>query len=77
MGHHEMKCEECGNPIAQAARGRRRCTWGGACRKTVHVHHHATYNVQAFDSTGVDTVLEQHSQKFSDHVTRELRKRNM
>jgi hypothetical protein len=45
--------------------------------KHVHVHHHATYNVQAFDSSGVDAVLEQHSQKFSDHVTRELRKRNM
>jgi hypothetical protein len=45
--------------------------------RTVNVHHHATYNVQAFDSSGVDAVLEQHSQKFSDHVTRELRKRNM
>jgi hypothetical protein len=28
-----MKCEECGDPIEQAARGRRRRTCGGACRK--------------------------------------------
>jgi hypothetical protein len=32
---HEMKCEQCGGPIEQAARGRRRltCPDKGACRK--------------------------------------------
>jgi hypothetical protein len=43
----------------------------------VHVHHHAVYNVQAFDSAGVDKVLQQHGEKFVDHAARELRRRNM
>jgi hypothetical protein len=42
----------------------------------IHVHHHATYNVQAFDSRGVDQVLQDHGQKFTDHAVRTLRKMN-
>lgn len=43
----------------------------------VHVHHHAVYNFQAFDSRGVDKVLQKHSEKFTKHLQNELRKRNM
>jgi hypothetical protein len=49
---------------------------GGSGGGDVHVHHHAVYNVQAFDSTGVDKVLRDHSDKFTQHAQRELRKLN-
>jgi hypothetical protein len=42
----------------------------------VHVHHHATYHVQAFNSDGVDQVLRDHGNKFVEHAARTLRKMN-
>jgi hypothetical protein len=49
---------------------------GGGGGGDVHMHHHAVYNVQAFDSTGVDKVLKQHADKFTKHFHNELRKLN-
>jgi hypothetical protein len=42
----------------------------------VHIHHHATYHVQALDGTGVDRVLQNHGDKFTEHAARTLRKMN-
>jgi hypothetical protein len=42
----------------------------------VHVHHHATYHVQAFDSDGVRTVLREHGDQFAEHVGNHLRRLN-
>jgi len=52
--------------------------FGGASSQSgdVHVHHHATYNVQAFDSAGVDKVLRDHGDKFVKHAANHLRKMN-
>jgi hypothetical protein len=41
-----------------------------------HIHHHATYNVQAFDSNGVDRVLQTHGDKFVQLATNHIRKMN-
>ncbi len=49
---------------------------GNSSGGEVHVHHHASYHVQAFDSRGVDDVLRQHGDKFTDHAVRTLRKMN-
>jgi hypothetical protein len=43
----------------------------------VHIHYHHTSHVQAFDSTGVDKVLQQHGDKFIRHATNHLRKMNL
>jgi len=42
-----------------------------------HVHYHNHSSIQAFDSDGVDKVLQQHGDKFISHVGNELRKRNL
>ena len=42
----------------------------------VHIHHHATYHVHALDGPSVDRVLQEHGEKFTDHVTNTLRKMN-
>ena len=42
----------------------------------VHVHYHHTSHIQAFDSTGVDKVLQQHGDKFTKHAVSTLRKMN-
>jgi hypothetical protein len=42
----------------------------------VHVHHHATYHVQAMDSEGVDRVLKEHGDKFAEHAAHHIRKMN-
>jgi hypothetical protein len=42
----------------------------------VHVHHHATYHVQAFNSDGVDQVLKDHGDKFVNHAAKHLRNMN-
>jgi hypothetical protein len=42
----------------------------------VHIHHHATYHVQAFDSDGVRTVLREHGDQFAEHVGNHLRRLN-
>jgi hypothetical protein len=34
----------------------------------VHVHHHAVYNVQAFNSSGVEQVLRDPGDKFVKHA---------
>jgi hypothetical protein len=49
----------------------------GGGNGTVHVHHNPTYHMHMIDGTGVDKMLQQHSEKFTDHVSREIRKRNM
>jgi hypothetical protein len=42
------------------------------------IHVHATFapSVQAFDSTGVDGVLEQHADKFHKHIEKTIRRMN-
>ena len=42
----------------------------------VHVHYHHTSHIQAFDSTSVDKVLQQHGDKFTKHAVSTLRKMN-
>jgi hypothetical protein len=42
----------------------------------VHIHHHATYNVQAFNSDGVEQVLQDHGDRFTAHAVNTLRKMN-
>ena len=43
----------------------------------VHIHHSPTYHLHMIDATGVDKMLEKHSDAFTNHVGNELRKRNM
>lgn len=50
---------------------------GGGSRGDVHVHHHATYNVQAFDSDGVNKVLQKHGDAFTQHAVSTLRRMNI
>jgi hypothetical protein len=42
----------------------------------VHIHHHATYHIQAMDGDGVDRVLQNHGDKFTQHAVRTLRRMN-
>jgi hypothetical protein len=42
----------------------------------IHIHHHATYHVQALDSDGVDRVLQQHGDKFAEHASNHIRRMN-
>lgn len=49
---------------------------GMGSKGDVHVHYHNHSSVQAFDSDGVDTVLQQHRDKFINHAANELRRRN-
>jgi hypothetical protein len=42
----------------------------------IHIHHSPTYHVHALDGESVDRVLATHSDKFSDHVNRTIRKMN-
>jgi hypothetical protein len=53
-----------------------RAAEGGDSRPHVTVKHYGTYNVQAFDSAGVDKVLQQHGDKFTKHAEHALRKMN-
>jgi len=41
-----------------------------------HAHVHTTYHVQALDGSGMEKVLEKHSQTLAKHVSNELRKLN-
>jgi hypothetical protein len=49
----------------------------GAGKGAVDVHHSPTYHLNMIDGTGVGEMLQEHGQKFTDHVGNELRKRNM
>ena len=49
---------------------------GDSDRPHVHVHHHATYHVQAFNRDGVKQVLRDHGDAFIRHATDHLRKMN-
>jgi hypothetical protein len=42
----------------------------------VHIHHHATYHVQAFNADGVNQVLEDHGDQFAAHVQDHIRRGN-
>jgi hypothetical protein len=42
----------------------------------VHIHHHATYHVQAFNADGVNQVLEDHGDQFVAHVQDHIRRGN-
>jgi hypothetical protein len=42
----------------------------------VHIHHHATYHVQAMDSDGVKAVLDKHGEQFAEHAANHLRRLN-
>jgi hypothetical protein len=57
--------------LTSAARGG---NLGGGHSTTVHLHQ--TNHLHAIDADGVGKMLEDHGEKFTNHVTRELRKRN-
>lgn len=42
----------------------------------VHVHHHATYHINAVDGASVEGMLNKHADKFHKHVEHTLRKMN-
>ena len=42
----------------------------------VHVHHHATYHINAIDASGVKGMLDQHGDQFVRHAANHLRKMN-
>jgi len=48
----------------------------GSDRGDVHVHHHATYHVNAIDGASVRGMLDKHGDEFTRHVTSTLRKMN-
>jgi len=48
----------------------------GDNRPDVHIHHHATYHVQALDSAGVERVLDKHGDAFAAHAANHIRKMN-
>lgn len=48
----------------------------GSSGPDIHIHHHATYHVQALDSDGVDRVLQQHGDKFAEHASNHIRRMN-
>ncbi len=49
---------------------------GSSGAQEIHVHHHATYHVQALDSDGVSAVLEKHGEQFAEHASNHIRKMN-
>jgi hypothetical protein len=42
----------------------------------VHVHHTPTYHIHAIDADGVNQMLREHGEKFTQHATNTLRKMN-
>jgi len=41
-----------------------------------HIHIRPTNNVQAFDSRGIDTVMNEHASRIAHHVSKHMRKQN-